>query len=886
MREITAIVLGMMITIATVSTISFEATGAHPTGIVINEILYDPEGTEVDCEWVELWNSGNLSANIHNWSLSDQDGEVDFVFQNIAIPPNAFILIYTGSGTNSTGFVDNKAIFYMGKTSAIWSPTGDDVLLTNETGATVDFMSYGDPTVADPPPADIFYTPRNVTAEEGFSLALSNGLFSPSVPTPLEDNRRNEYRDLLLTEVHYYPDGENEFVRIHNTLQESIDISFWYITDGEGHAAFPSGTIIVPNQSYYVVQNSTLFFEDTLKIPDFEYVPRNANVKDMLVIKTTPQLANGGDEVFLKNNWGLIIDVFAYGTSAYGGEGWNSGPVDTVSQGRASKRNYNGNYSDTNTSEDWQNIRPFGIAQSEFDVETFEVNGATIFTSPDSSFEIVTSEIDKAQDFILINLYEFTNTLLCDRLIAATQRGIKVKLFLEGSPVGGINATELFIARQIVENGGEVRIMTNDESVGAHQRYLYDHAKYMVADNMTLIVMSENWGSTGVPVTGQGGNRGWGACIKDTPLATHFAELFYTDWNPAMKDSVSFGPAHPKWNDGQSYMSLGENCTNYFSACVVNSVVTVTPVIVPDTALSNKTVLGMLANAQEKILVEQFYAYKHWGGKDTGSTETTPDIYLEAVIDAARRGCQVRILLDASYYNNESDDPVDNGDTVEYVNGIAEAENLDMQAKLVNMAEHDFYKIHNKGVIADDKVLVSSINWNLESVTQNRETGIIIKNQEIADYFVTVFEHDWCDDLTSPTPQFTLNDSYMVNETVTFNASESQDNIGITNFTWVLDGNNVSTAVVWSCNFSEPGNHTAELVLNDAWGNSATLARNFLIISPDINSGTSDTDGETNNSTTGGQGSDTFMLTIIGILLLVPIVIFAVIIILAKYREK
>jgi phosphatidylserine/phosphatidylglycerophosphate/cardiolipin synthase-like enzyme len=40
-------------------------------------------------------------------------------------------------------------------------------------------------------------------------------------------------------------------------------------------------------------------------------------------------------------------------------------------------------------------------------------------------------------------------------------------------------------------------------------------------------------------------------------------------------------------------------------------------------------------------------------------------------------------------------------------------------------------------------VLVSSINWNSVSPNFNRETGVIIDHQGVAQYFLTVFEDDW-----------------------------------------------------------------------------------------------------------------------------------------------
>ncbi|MDD3493002.1 MAG: phospholipase D-like domain-containing protein, partial [Candidatus Thermoplasmatota archaeon] len=60
--------------------------------------------------------------------------------------------------------------------------------------------------------------------------------------------------------------------------------------------------------------------------------------------------------------------------------------------------------------------------------------------------------------------------------------------------------------------------------------------------------------------------------------------------------------------------------------------------------------------------------------------------------------------------------------------------------------------IHTKGVIVDgNRTLVSSINWNHHAVHRNREVGIIIENQQVAEYFARVFSHDW--NLTATEPR-------------------------------------------------------------------------------------------------------------------------------------
>jgi phosphatidylserine/phosphatidylglycerophosphate/cardiolipin synthase-like enzyme len=51
--------------------------------------------------------------------------------------------------------------------------------------------------------------------------------------------------------------------------------------------------------------------------------------------------------------------------------------------------------------------------------------------------------------------------------------------------------------------------------------------------------------------------------------------------------------------------------------------------------------------------------------------------------------------------------------------------------------------IHNKGLVIDGgKVLVSSINWNENSIMNNREIGLIIEG-EAAAYYGEVFNYDW-----------------------------------------------------------------------------------------------------------------------------------------------
>src|SRR5438445_319887 len=150
-----------------------------------------------------------------------------------------------------------------------------------------------------------------------------------------------------------------------------------------------------------------------------------------------------------------------------------------------------------------------------------------------------------------------------------------------------------------------------------------------------------------------------------------------------------------------------------------------------------------LGSASTTLDIEAFYVASAWGfGRNP---------YLEAAIGAARHGVHVRILLDGTWYNVEGDDPVDNDDTVAYVNGIARREALPLEARVADPNSHGLSKIHNKGVLADGRIaFVSSLNWNRNAATSNREVGLIVEGSEVVEPFRLGFERDWASPARPP----------------------------------------------------------------------------------------------------------------------------------------
>jgi cardiolipin synthase len=528
--------------------------------------------------------------------------------------------------------------------------------------------------------------------------------------------------NLLITEIYPNTATKNEldeYVAITNLGARSINIAGWSITDNEGTIAFPSFSI-APDQTIYVTRTASAFAAQKSGVtgkdifPDFEYGSDSDPDPKVRQLDADGSFAlrNSGDEVILQDKSKSVIDAVIFGDSTYKGEGWQGEPLKKPREGMVFKRR---GVQDTDQSEDWIML-PFGA--SYFPAENLCLFGeVTAFVSPDCSFSILHRVLDNASSSMYINLYQFENPYLMDIVLDALERGVDVYLLLEGNPIGGVNDEELYIAEKIAERGGNVRF--------AYDPYI-NHAKYAVIDSETTMIMTENWKNTGIPYDNTFGNRGWGIVIRDRDVADYFKEVFLDDFQrgkehlPAGLKTKSMSRDIPQ----SAYMPVFEPLT-------LNCNFTLLPVLAPDTAMSNDTILGAISDAEESILVQQFSTGRFWADEDNP--------FILALIEAARRGCKVKVLLDSKYLEGKNN----NDEVVSWLKEVAEEENLALESELADLYGLGLVKIHNKGLIIDDrKVIIASLNWNANSI-HNREAGVIIENDDLASFYKAAFFHDW-----------------------------------------------------------------------------------------------------------------------------------------------
>ena len=356
---------------------------------------------------------------------------------------------------------------------------------------------------------------------------------------------------------------------------------------------------------------------------------------------------------------------------------------------------------------DGRQWRPVGLEPRE--VRSHGRATVTGFLLPDSPDRAVETLRD-AQRRILLAGYTFTSNRVVDALVAAVRRGVAVRVLVDADPVGGRSARGAASLDRLADAGAEVAVLG-----GPRARFDYHHPKYAVVDDRALVT-TENWKPAGV---GGRSSRGWGVVVDSPAVAADLAGLFRHD--AGWRDAIPWR----RYRRGKAFEDATPAKGEYPSR-VEPTTATATEVrVVTAPGNAESAVVGVLDAADDRIDVIQPSI-----GRRDGPL-------LRATIRAADRGVDVRILLSGSWYTAE-----ENAALVDWVNGVAERRDLPLSARVAEPGGR-FEKIHAKGVIADDVVVVGSLNWNGNAVAENREVSVAVRSGRLASHFREAFEADW-----------------------------------------------------------------------------------------------------------------------------------------------
>lgn len=595
---------------------------------------------------------------------------------------------------------------------------------------------------------------------------------------------------LLLTRV--APSTPLELVTIQNFSNHTIDAIGWTIDDGEGWLKVNTSIVLLPDERLSFSLDDSLF---NSYYPDERAIAYNDGRAER---HGTFALADKGDQVDLIAPGGGISDSFCYG-AASPSTGWSGMPYAPLKKGDMAVRE--AGRPDTDTSADW---RSSCVGRSELRFMSHQ-GSVDPFTSPGDAQDRMIREIMYAQATIDACVYDLSDRSVVEAFVQARARGVDVTLLIEGQPVAGLANSSKTAIVELVQAGCDVRLMTSNMT---YRRYDCLHAKYFVVDRARVTVMSENWAG------GLVSNRGWGVTVASDELAADVTGMFREDSSLERRDVRDASESARDWYAPPGNVELPPLRGTSTGPVMAD----VSLIVSPDT--SYRSMIDLIASAKTRILVEQLYIDPAWVEKN---------LILDELVDAAGRGVQVRVLLDETFVSTS--DTRNNSMTVDALNSLARERSVDLEARLVS-AYHDFGVMHNKGVIADSKVLVSSINWVDASVFQNREVGLVISSPAVSSFFADCFWQDWATDPDPPSISLPWNNLTSIEgQPVILDARESRDNAGIVSYLW----RDRLTGVTWNGSYVMAylglGIHDIVLTVTDRFDNVAT-ARILVIINP------------------------------------------------------
>jgi len=134
------------------------------------------------------------------------------------------------------------------------------------------------------------------------------------------------------------------------------------------------------------------------------------------------------------------------------------------------------------------------------------------FVGPTGLQDRMNALIDGAQHSLDLQMYLFTVKDIANHIVAAKQRGVAVRLILDPDEAGNNNVYGIFTTGGVAwKNASPI--------------YSYSHAKYLIVDRTTAVVMSMNFNADAMDK-----ERNYGFVDRDPEDVTDVQTVFDQDW--------------------------------------------------------------------------------------------------------------------------------------------------------------------------------------------------------------------------------------------------------------------------------------------------------------------------------------------------------------------
>jgi phosphatidylserine/phosphatidylglycerophosphate/cardiolipin synthase-like enzyme len=297
---------------------------------------------------------------------------------------------------------------------------------------------------------------------------------------------------------------------------------------------------------------------------------------------------------------------------------------------------------------------------------------------------------------LLLSTGRLDDVPLWDSLIAAAQRDVAVRVMLDASDwAPEITADNAPVLQALRDGGVEARF---------DSPAITTHAKLVIIDRRAVVIGSVNWNRYALQE-----HRQASVLIEDARVAAAFGEYFDRIWTDRLA---------PGAIESAPLETLPE-----------------APAIIPlpdteNTACYAETALQCLRHARRSIHVVMYRMSYYPTFSDSFSNQL-----LEALVGAARRGLDVRVVLDDCAFYPDS-----------LQENLEAALMLHFQGVAVRMDDPEVTTHAKLLVIDGETVLLGSTNWNYYALERNNEASVaILGAPTVAAPFEAFFESVWAD---------------------------------------------------------------------------------------------------------------------------------------------
>jgi phosphatidylserine/phosphatidylglycerophosphate/cardiolipin synthase-like enzyme len=379
---------------------------------------------------------------------------------------------------------------------------------------------------------------------------------------------------------------------------------------------------------------------------------------------------------------------------------------------------------------------------------------ATVTTavSPQAGLATLTKFLNDTTSSLVIGMYDFTSAeILGDFKNDLTASKTLQMVLDDPAPNPTRDQTDWETVQDLKEAlGNRASIawaLTRSDHFASHWSFPYAyHIKVIVRDNKAVWLSSGNLNNSNEPDLSHPPtteDRDWHVIIEDAGLARIFKAYLDFDYRTANSNQLpNQPPIQRAIEDARAKRARESNPipprepqnvprarsaarTPVAAKVFKNLSLKVTPLLTPDKLPGGQqgqyvtNIVNLIKGAQNSIHIQLQYIE---ASKGNGAPY---DELLQTLADKIAAKKDVKLIVSANYAEKWGEKMKDEG--------------VDLTANIYTLPN-----VHNKGFVIDGKtVVVSSQNFSPSGVYENRDAGLILESEDIAQYFAPIFDADW-----------------------------------------------------------------------------------------------------------------------------------------------